>query len=597
MKNSKIKIILSLLIFPYVLFSQETRKVLFIGNSYTAVNNLPQIIANVAASTGDTLIFDSNTPGGNTLLQHSTNTVTQSKIMADDWDYVVFQEQSQQPIIDESNFFHGAENLKNLVKQFNPCATPMLYMTWGRKNGDPLNCVNIPVMCSYEGMDTALKNAYLGLASYLRTEVSPVSVVWKYLRQNYPNIELYQIDESHPSAAGSYAAACSFYATIFKKDPTLITFNYNLNPVEAAIIRNAAKINVYDNLSTWDYKHMPIADFTYTIGSGTNEVIFNNTMQNVDTYLWDFGDGTTSSTVLNPTHSYTNNGTYTITLTTSNCDLQGEHQSTHSVVVSFCLHTPTISPEILTLCLDSSDTIWTEPADSYQWYDNGIPIPGATNQSLEVSLSSMGIFNINSPSVETTINGCSELSKTSQVKRHQWSEFGISFFSLNVNGNIINDNQVCNDETLSLEIYFDANYISQWYKDDIAIPFANNDTLIVNETGTYKVRIDHPSCPNMGFFSDAVMEPLSFEFIDCSLGNIEFPNDLIIFPNPAQNILNIQTQQTLTEAAVYNMLGKKVTINQLSPYSIDVSSLAKGMYIIKFRDKNDRTIYSKFIKE
>ena len=277
-----------------------TRKVLFLGNSYTEVNNLPQIVANVAASAGDVLLFDSNTPGGYRLLQHTTNTVTQNKIMANDWDYVVLQGQSQEPIINEDNFHYGARDLKNMIKQNNPCSTPILYMTWGRKNGDPINCPNFPVMCTYEGMDTALKNAYLEVAEHLRTEVSPVSVVWKYLRQNYPNIELYQADESHPSAAGSYAAACCFYATIFKKDPTLITFNYNLNPDDAAIIRNAAKLNVYDNLSTWDYKQMPIADFTYTIGNGTNEVIFNNTMQNVDTYLWDFGDGTTSSTSLNP---------------------------------------------------------------------------------------------------------------------------------------------------------------------------------------------------------------------------------------------------------------------------------------------------------
>lgn len=571
-----------------------TRKVLFIGNSYTEVNNLPQIVANVAASAGDVLLFDSNTPGGYRLLQHTTNTVTQNKIMANDWDYVVLQGQSQEPIINQDNFHYGAGDLKNMIKQNNPCSTPILYMTWGRKNGDPINCPNIPVMCTYEGMDTALKNAYLEVAAHLRMEVSPVSVVWKYLRQNYPNIELYQADESHPSAAGSYAAACCFYATIFKKDPTLITFNYDLSPADAAVIRIAAKLNVYDNLSTWDYKQMPIADFTYTIGNGTNEVIFNNTMQNVDNYLWDFGDGTTSSTSLNPIHSYTNNGTYTITLTATNCDLQGVHQSTHSTVVTFCSHTPTIYPEILKVCPNSFDTITTEPADSYQWYDNGILIPGATNQSLVVTLSSMGVFNVNSPSVMTTINGCSELSKPSQVKTHQWSEFPF-LYDLNVNGNVINDNQVCISETLSLDLSFPAVHYSQWYKDDIAIPFASSDNLIVTESGTYKVRVDHPLCPNMGFF----LEPLSFEFIDCSLDNVEleFSESLIVSPNPAQNILKIQTQETISEINVYDLLGKKVAAKQLSPSSIDVSFLDQGIYLIKVENENNKLFFAKFIKE
>lgn len=47
----------------------RTRKVLFLGNSYTEVNNLPQIIANAALSAGDTMLFDSHTPGGYKLLQ------------------------------------------------------------------------------------------------------------------------------------------------------------------------------------------------------------------------------------------------------------------------------------------------------------------------------------------------------------------------------------------------------------------------------------------------------------------------------------------------------------------------------------------------
>jgi len=41
--------------------------------------------------------------------------------------------------------------------------------------------------------------------------VSPVAKVWRYIREYYPEIELYSGDGSHPSYAGSYAAACTFY--------------------------------------------------------------------------------------------------------------------------------------------------------------------------------------------------------------------------------------------------------------------------------------------------------------------------------------------------------------------------------------------------
>ncbi|MDA0199222.1 MAG: hypothetical protein OT643_10645 [Bacteroidetes bacterium] len=57
-----------------------TKKALFLGNSYTYVNNLPQLIANAAASAGDSLIFDNNTPGGYTLQGHTTNVSSLEKI-------------------------------------------------------------------------------------------------------------------------------------------------------------------------------------------------------------------------------------------------------------------------------------------------------------------------------------------------------------------------------------------------------------------------------------------------------------------------------------------------------------------------------------
>src|SRR5689334_15050703 len=116
--------------------AQDSYKVLFIGNSYTAVNNLPQLIHDVASSVGDTLIFDSNTPGGYQLIDHALNPTTQSKISTGGWDYVVIQGQSQEPIVASSDFYNGAGALYQQIKQYSPCAVIMPYMTWGRKNGD-----------------------------------------------------------------------------------------------------------------------------------------------------------------------------------------------------------------------------------------------------------------------------------------------------------------------------------------------------------------------------------------------------------------------------------------------------------------------------
>ena len=70
---------------------------LFIGNSYTYVNNLPNLVKQIALSFGDSLIYDIITPGGATFNTNANNTQTLAKINQQQWDYVVLQAQSQEP--------------------------------------------------------------------------------------------------------------------------------------------------------------------------------------------------------------------------------------------------------------------------------------------------------------------------------------------------------------------------------------------------------------------------------------------------------------------------------------------------------------------
>ena len=247
-------------------FSQTTKKALFLGNSYTYVNNLPQIISDIALNMNDSLLFDSNCPGGYTLQGHSSNITSLNKIMIGNWDYVVLQEQSQLPSFDlpqvQTDVFPYAHKLDSIANFYNPCIETMFYMTWGRKNGDASNCAAWPPVCSYSGMDSLLNLRYHMMADSNQAVVSPVGAVWKHIRANYPLIELYQPDESHPTAAGSYAAACCFYTAMFRKNPLLISYNYVLSATDAANIRTAVKTVVYDSLMNYNIgKHDPIANF------------------------------------------------------------------------------------------------------------------------------------------------------------------------------------------------------------------------------------------------------------------------------------------------------------------------------------------------
>lgn len=307
----------------FLVEAQTTKKALFIGNSYIASNNLPNLIAQMANSTGDELLFDSNTPGGYTLKQHSTNATTLSKINQGDWDFVILQDQSQYPSFSDNfvqqNVYPFAEALNQTITSANSCTETLFYATWGRKNGDQDNCGGWPPVCTYEGMDNLLQERYRYMADENDALLSPVSWVWRYIRTNHPEIELYTSDNSHPSVAGSFAAAATFYTVMFEKNPVEIGFNSNLSADTADKIRAAVKTIVFDDLANWNVgKYNPQADFSYSETQNHLEFQFENQSEYATEFQWVFGDGN-NSTEENPVHTYTTNGSYTVKLTASNC--------------------------------------------------------------------------------------------------------------------------------------------------------------------------------------------------------------------------------------------------------------------------------------
>jgi len=90
---------------------------------------------------------------------------------------------------------------------------------------------------------------------------------------------------------------------------------------------------------------------------------FTSTSQNAESYSWNFGDGNTS-TLENPTHTYSSAGQFVVTLTVSNSIGSNESQSN---VTTQEADVP--SPVSETVCPGESATI-TLPGDrGYIWYD------------------------------------------------------------------------------------------------------------------------------------------------------------------------------------------------------------------------------------
>ncbi len=303
--------------------AQDTTKILFIGNSQTFVNDLPQTFYQLATHAGKIVFVDNITMGGATLQMHLDNPATTQKINEQHWNYVILQEQSQIPSFipeRDSLMYPYAIAIDSIIHSNWFCTNTMFFMTWAHKKGD-LGILQNGGTDTYEDMQQRLRSGYLTIADSLDAAVAPCGWAWRNVIQNYPSIELYSSDNYHPAENGTYLAACTFYAGIFQQSAVGISYYGNIVPSDAAIFQAAASQVVLDSLGLWNiglYNSKPTANFGYLqVG---NQFSFIDSSTLATNYLWDFGDGT-SSMVQNPTHTYSSSGDYYVKLITNNsCD-------------------------------------------------------------------------------------------------------------------------------------------------------------------------------------------------------------------------------------------------------------------------------------
>lgn len=209
-------VLMTLLGAPAVAWQGPTRTthVLFLGNSYTYFNNLPEMFAKLAAAGGQgEVVYKMLAPGGTRLKDHWDSEAGHKALAQGAWDYVVLQDQST---LGMTYLVEGTARIAGDVL-FRPFADrwvaeikkagakPVFYLTWARK-------------AAPRDQD-ALNYAYVSAARETHSIVAPVGFAWASVRKRYPAIELFYEDGSHPSAAGSYLAACTLYATLFRRSP------------------------------------------------------------------------------------------------------------------------------------------------------------------------------------------------------------------------------------------------------------------------------------------------------------------------------------------------------------------------------------------
>ena len=222
-------------------------RVLFIGNSYTAVNDLPDTFADVAWAGGHRVEVAALDPGGFTLPQHVSASATATTLRAQRWSVVVLQDQSEMPAFEEDRSGEmdpAATTLAGMIRSQG--AQPLFYETFAHEAGLPDD--GLP---DYTSMQAAIDAGYLGIAAQLDVPVAPVGDAWQMVVNEQPSPGLWQSDGSHPTANGTYLAACVFYASIFDASPVGLSFHDGLPDGEARTLQKAAAAVVLGDQSKW----------------------------------------------------------------------------------------------------------------------------------------------------------------------------------------------------------------------------------------------------------------------------------------------------------------------------------------------------------
>ena len=550
----------------------QTTRVLFIGNSLTGTNNLPNQFKLLAQSAGKPIYVEDATAGGATLQDHLINGITVSKIQQGNWDYVVLQEQSQLPSIINSRdslFYPYAKSLDSIIKIYNHCGETVFFLTYAHRNGD-LEILQNGGSDTYWAMQQRTRDGYMEIADSLNAVVCPVGWAFRECRLKHPNIELYLPDHNHPTDTGTYLAACAFYSTIFQDSAIGKSYIGSMTNTKAAILQNIASYIVMDSLVLWNIGQNtnmpPTALFNYSDSLLTVHFIDSST--NAYAYHWEFGDGDTSSQT-NPTHTYSTAGNYTVSLIVySNCS-----SDTSSITINvFANNNPPIcdfSFLVNNLTVIFSDS--SQNATNYYWDFGDGDTSHLANPSHIYLLA--GIYSVKHR-VSNSIDNDSIVKQVSVNVQLPNANFAYTFLA--------------NSYTVEFHDSSQNSNTYLWDFGDGSTSSQMNPTHLFPGDNTYDVKLTVSN--SFGIDSITKQVIVNYNTIESSTDQPLFS----IYPNPLHNKINISTDYTKYTLEFRSLDNKLlITTTESQDAKVDVSMFPKGVYIIVI--KTDKAVLSQKI--
>jgi hypothetical protein len=197
---------------------QPALRVLFLGNSLTATNDLPAAVAAIGRREGRRIDVRMVAPGGVNLEDHWTLTGAREALADGDWDAVVLQQGPSALPESQANLKEWAQRWADAIRAAG--ARPALLTVWP------------------EGYRKAYAfgeviRSYANAAAAAHAELFPAGVAWRAAWRRLPRLPLDGPDGFHPSPLGTYLTAVVVYGGLTGSLPTV-------RGTQARVLRAAA---------------------------------------------------------------------------------------------------------------------------------------------------------------------------------------------------------------------------------------------------------------------------------------------------------------------------------------------------------------------
>jgi len=202
----------------------SNKNILFVGNSYlyyndSLHNHVKRMAIERFPSYEEKFIYKSSTIGGARSWHHNFKYLLESKNIGvnESFDLLILQGGSEEPLSKNSRVI-----FKNTVKEVNEIAKEYgtklaLYMTHAYVAPDKRYEAN---------MINKINSMYINAGKENNVKVIPVGIGFENAYKENPNIQLHNLDGTHPSLLGTYLAACIVYGVLYDDSPVGIDYNY-----------------------------------------------------------------------------------------------------------------------------------------------------------------------------------------------------------------------------------------------------------------------------------------------------------------------------------------------------------------------------------